>query len=136
MSYVSTHRPWVRFEYRHESRARLALWCNVSAAQDLDGRACQHGVVEPDVWLGDLHLYGFDSWMVVKRAGGDPLRQGLDELDGRAFNDGACHTVNLTVVHGLRQVVCGPSGPQVEVQCDAHDERLAPYSAGRVPWRP
>ncbi len=51
-------------------------------------------------------------------------------MHGRTLDDLARHTVDLTIVHGLRQVVRGPCGPQVEVQLDAYDERLAKLMLG------
>jgi hypothetical protein len=38
--------------------------------------------------------------------------------------------VALALVHGLRQVVGGPRGSQVEAQFDAHDEGLAKLVLG------
>ena len=101
-----------------------------AAAQDLDGRAGEYRVVEPDVRLGDLHPYGFDRGMLVERSCSDHLCQGLGKLHGRSLDDVASHTVDLTVVHGLRQVVRGARRSQVEVQFDAHDERLAKLVLG------
>jgi hypothetical protein len=101
-----------------------------AVAQDLHGRAGEYGVLEPDVRLGHLHLYGFDRGMLVERACGDPLRQGLGELHGRSLDDVARHAVDLAIVHGLRQVVGGPRWSQVEVQLDAHDKRLAKLVLG------
>ena len=101
-----------------------------AATQDLDGRAGEYGILEPDVRLGDLHLYGFDRGMFVERACGDPLRQSLGELHGRSLDDVARHAVDLAIVHGFRQVVGGPRRSQVEVQLDAHDERLAKLVLG------
>jgi hypothetical protein len=102
----------------------------LAAAQDLDGRAGEYGVLEPDVRLGDLNLYCFDRGMFVERARGYPLRQGLGELHGRSLHDVARHAVDLAIVHGFRQVVGGPRRSQVEVQLDAHDERLAKLVLG------
>lgn len=127
-SLVGTHGPQVRFGYRREDTlwwARLASRSCFTAAQDLDGRAGEHGVVEPDVRLGNPHLYGFDRGMFVERTCGDPLCQGLDQLHGRTLYDLARHAVDLAIVHGLRQFVGGPRWSQVEVQLDVHDERLA-----------
>ena len=125
---VVTHGPQVRFGYRCEDTlwfARLASRSCFTAAQDLDGRAVEYGVVEPDVRLGNPHPYGFDRGMFVERTSGDPLCQGLDQLHGRPLDDVARHAVDLAIVHGLRQVIGDPRWPQVEVQLDAHDERLA-----------
>jgi hypothetical protein len=74
--HVSTHGPQVRFGYHDEDTlwfARLVSRFRFTVAQDLDGRAGEYGVVEPDVWLGDLHPYGFDRGMLVECACGDPL---------------------------------------------------------------
>ena len=101
-----------------------------AAAQDLDGRAGEYRVVEPDVRLGDLHPYGFDRGMLGERSCSDPLCQGLGELHGQSLDDLARQAVDLAIVHGLRQVVGDPSGSQVEVQFDAHDERLAKLVLG------
>jgi hypothetical protein len=101
-----------------------------AAAQNLDGRAGQYGVLEPDVGLGDPHLYGFDRGMFVERACGNPLRQGLGELHGRSLDDVARHAMDFAIVHGLRQIVGGPRWSQVEVQLDAHDKRLAKLVLG------
>ena len=130
---VVTHGPQVRFGYRREDTlwfACLASRSCFTAAQDLDGRAGEYGIVEPDVRLGNPHLYGFDRGMSVERTRGDPLCQGLDQLHGRSLDDLARHAVDLAIVHGLRQVVGGPRWPQVEVQFDTHDERLAKLVLG------
>src|SRR5215212_12263782 len=53
--HISTHGPQVRFGYRYEDTpwfARLASRFGFAAAQDLDGRAGEHGFGEPDVRLG------------------------------------------------------------------------------------
>jgi hypothetical protein len=75
--------------------------------------------------LGNPHSYGFDLGMFVERPCGYPLCQGLGKLHGRSLDDVARHAVDPAVVHGPRQVVGGPRGPQVEAQLDANDERLA-----------
>ena len=132
-SSVSTHGPQVRFGYRYEDTswfARLASRFGFAPAHDLDCRAGEYGVVEPDVGLGHPHLYGFDRGMFLERACGDPLCQGLDQLHGLALDDFTRHAVHLAVVHGLRQVVGSARGSQVEVQLDAHDERLAKLALG------
>ena len=108
----------------------LASRFHFRAAQDFRGRAGEDGVFEPDVRLGHPHSYGFDRGMFVERACGDPLCQGLGKPHGRPLDDLARQAVNLTVVHGFRQVVGGARGPQVEVQLDAHDERLAEILLG------
>jgi hypothetical protein len=104
-SLFSTHGPQVRFGYRREDTlwfARLASRSCFTAAEDLDGRAGEYGVVEPDVRLGYPHLYGFDRGMFVECTRGDPLCQGLGELHGRSLDDLARHAVDLAIVHGLR----------------------------------
>src|SRR5215203_1238045 len=126
--HVSTHGPQVRFGYRHEDDlwfGRLPSPSGFAAAQDLDGRAREYGVLEPDVRLGDLYLYGFYFGMLVERSCGDPLCQGLGKSHGRSLDDVARRAMDLAVVNGLRKVVGGPGGSQVEVQFDAHDERLS-----------
>lgn len=132
-SSVSTHEPLVRFGYRCEDTlwfARLTSRFGFAAAQDLDGRASEYRVGEPYVRLGHLDLYGFDRGMFVERVCGDPLCQGLGKLHGRSLDDIARYAVDLAIVHGLRQVVGGPRGSQVEAQFDAHDEGLAKLVLG------
>ena len=130
--HVSTHQPPVRFGYRREDN----LWFgrlvsrSGSAAQDLDRRAGEYGVVEPDVRLGDPYLYGFDRRMLVERSCGDPLCQGLGKLHRRSLDDVARLTMDLAVVNRLRQIVGDPRRPQVEAKLDAHDERLAKLLLG------
>jgi hypothetical protein len=68
--------------------------------------------------------------MFVERACGDPFCQSLGELHRRSLDDVARHTVDLPIVHGLRQVVGGPRWSQVEVQLDAHDKGLAKLVLG------
>jgi hypothetical protein len=111
-------------------RLYLASGSGFPVAQDLDGRASEYGVAEPDVRLGNPHLHGFDRVMFVERACGDPLRQGLGKLHGRSLHDVARQAMDLAVVHCLREVVGGSCRPQVEAQLDANDERLAKLVLG------
>jgi hypothetical protein len=102
----------------------------VAAAQDLDGRAGENGVAEPDVRLGYLHPDGLHRWVIFQDRGGYPLGDRLGQVDGRTLDDPSCSPVNLTVVHGLRQVVGEARGAQVEPQLHVHDKGLAQLALG------
>src|SRR5215210_2314299 len=96
--------PWLVIRAT-SSGVSLALWSGLAAAQNLDGRAGEYCIVEPDVGFGYLHPYGLNRGMVVQRASGDPLSQALDKLHRRPLDDVARHAVYLAVVYGLGQVV-------------------------------
>jgi hypothetical protein len=102
----------------------------VAAAQDLDRRAGENGIAEPDVRLGDLHPDGVDRRMILQNNRRYPLGNRLGQADGFPLDDLPRPPVDLTVVNGLRQVVRATGGAQIQAQLHIHDEGLAQLALG------
>ena len=96
----------------------------VAAAQDLDRRASEDCVAEPDVRLGDFDADGLYQRVLLQDRSAYPLGNRLGQVDGRTLYYFLNLLVYLAVVHGLRQVVGETRGAQVQAQLDVHDERL------------
>ena len=99
-------------------------------AQDLDGRADQHRVVEAHVGFLNPYTDALDEGMLLKDGGGYPLGDGLREADGWPGDYLPRLAVDLAVVHGLREVVGGAGWLEVQAQLDIHDEGLPQLAFG------
>jgi hypothetical protein len=102
----------------------------VPAAQDLDRRAHEDGVVEPDVRFGDFDAYSLHRGMILQDRGGYPLGNRLGQVHWRPLDYLLRPPVNLAVVDGLRQVVSEACGAQVQAQLHIHDEGLTQLTLG------
>src|SRR5215212_1420019 len=101
-------------------RLRPLSWASIAETQDLDGRACEDGIVQSHVWLGDLNAYGLHRGVLFQDRGGHPFGYRLGQVDGRPVDDLRGPLVDFAGVHRSRQVIGAARRPQVETQLDVY----------------